>query len=103
LLKIAVLSTFILVSFFEIAGWWRLALVYSGILEKVGTINTGIGFLSPTIGNVALVLDRLRALAFPQGAVILYAIAFGLRSVLSVWTIFFLQFSPLGMCSLDIS
>ena len=88
LLKIAVISAFVPVSFFEIAGWWRSALVYNGILEKVGTINTGIGFLTPTVGNVALVLNRLRALAFPQGAVILYAMAFVLRSALSIWTYF---------------
>ena len=92
-LKIAVLSAFALITFFEISGWWRSALVYSGIVEKVGTMKTGIGFLTPTVDNVALVLDRLRALAFPQGAVILYVIAFLLRSALAVWAIFFLPSS----------
>ena len=62
-------------------------------MEKVGTMKTGIGFLTPTVDNVALVLDRLRALAFPQGAVILYVIAFLLRSALAVWAIFFLPSS----------
>lgn len=95
-LKIALLSAFVLVSFFEIAGWWRSALVYSGIVEKVGTSQTGIGFLAPTVGNVALVLDRLRALAFPQGAMILYVLALLLQSILVVWTIFFLPLPPAG-------
>jgi hypothetical protein len=92
-LKIAVLLAFALITFFEVAGWWRSALIYSGIVEKVGTIKTGIGFVSPTVDNVALVVDRLRALAFPQGAMILYVITVLLRSALAVWTIFFLPSS----------
>jgi hypothetical protein len=89
-LKVFALSAFMLVSLFELVGWWTLAQVYSGIVEKVGDIKTGIGYLTPTMGNVALVFDRLRALAFPEVAVILYLGAVVLRSALGVWIIFFL-------------
>jgi hypothetical protein len=90
--KIALLSAFALVSVFDVAGWWRSALLYSGLVEveKVGLILTSSGFVPPTRGNIASVLDRLRTLAFPHGAVLLYVIAFLIRSVLVVRTIFFL-------------
>jgi hypothetical protein len=86
--KLALVFALALVSFFDVAGWWRLALVYSGIVEKVGTFQTGIGFLTPTIDNLTLVIDRLHALSFPQGAMIFYGVAFLLRLTLAAWTIF---------------
>lgn len=94
LLKEATLIAFALLSVFEAAGWWRSALVYSGVVEKVGNLQTGIGFLSPTIDALTLVLDRLRTLAFPHVAVILYGMAFLLRSALATWVIFSLPPLP---------
>lgn len=95
--KIALLSAFALVSFFDVAGWWRSALVYSGLVEveKAGLSLTSRGFVSPTMGNIALVLDRLRTLAFPHGAMLLYVMALLVRSALAVRTIFFLS-SPIS-------
>jgi hypothetical protein len=89
-LQVATLIAFTLLSFFEAAGWWRSALVYSGFLQKVGTLQTGVGFLPPTVDNMAIVLERLRSLAFPRVAVALYVTAFLLRAALVTWVIFFL-------------
>jgi hypothetical protein len=89
-LKVVTLVAFIALSFFEAAGWWRSALVYSGFLQKVGTLQTGVGFLPPTVDNLAFVFDRLCSLAFPHAAVMLYGTAFLLRSALVTWVIFFL-------------
>jgi hypothetical protein len=88
MLKVALLCAFVLTSLFDIAGWWRSALVYSGVVEKVGAIQTGVGFLPPTASNIAFILNRLQAIAFPQGAAILYATALLLRSTLVTWAIF---------------
>ena len=86
----ALLSALALVSLFDIAGWWRSAVVYSGLveLEKTGLKLTSRGFVPPTIGNITLVLDRLRTLGFPHGAVTLYVMALLVRSALVVGTIF---------------
>jgi len=102
--KIALLSAFALVSFFDAAGWWRSALVYSGLVEveKAGLRLSSRGFVLPTIGNIALVLDRLRTLAFPHGAMLLYVMALLVRSALAVGTIFFLS-SPFEMLSPEIN
>jgi hypothetical protein len=92
------------VSFFDAAGWWRSALVYSGLVEveKAGLRLSSRGFVPPTIGNIALVLDRLRTLAFPHGAMLLYVIALLVRSALAVGTIFFPS-SPFEMLSPEIN
>jgi hypothetical protein len=98
--KIALLSAFALMSLFDVAGWWRSALLYSGLVrvKEVGLRLTNGGFVLPTMGNITLVLERLRALAFPHGAVLLYLIALLIRSALAVWTIVFLS-SPFQMLS----
>ena len=89
-LKVGTLVAFVALSFFEVVGWWRSALVYSGFLQKVGVLQTGVGFLPLTVDNLVVVLDRLRSLAFPQVALILYVTAFLLRSALVTWVIFVL-------------
>jgi len=89
-LKVTTFMAFVALSFFEAAGWWRSPLVYSGFFQKVGTLQTGVGFLPPTVDNLAIVLDRLRWLAFPHAAVTLYVTAFLLRIALVTWVIFFL-------------
>jgi hypothetical protein len=90
-LKLAILLAFALVSFFDVAGVWRSALVYGGIIKKIGTIKTGVGFLVPTIGNAAMVIDRLGTLTFPRTAAILYGIAIFQRFALAAWAISFVS------------
>ena len=72
--------------------------MYSGLveLEKTGLKLSSRGFVPPTIGNITLVLDRLRTLGFPYGAVTLYVMALLVRSALVVGTIFSLS-SPFQM------
>lgn len=102
--KIALFFSFALISFFDIAGWWRSALLYSGLVEvqKVGLRLTTRGFVPPTTGNIALVLNRLRTLSFPDGATLFYVTAFLVRSALAFGTIFFLS-SPFQMLSPEIN
>lgn len=67
---------------FEAYGWWYSMQVYSGIVVKVGTSKTGIGYVPPTIGNISLVLSRLDELVYPLGAVVCYGFATLIRVVM---------------------
>jgi hypothetical protein len=62
--------------------------VFSGEIYKVGTLQTGVGFLFPTPENIGLVIDRLHGLAFPRAAFIVYGVASALRLALVSWLIF---------------
>ena len=86
--KLALFAAFLLLLFFDMAGWWRSALVYSGLLRKVGEMSTGVGWIPPTPANTLLVRERLQTLVFPDEAIILYAAASGLRLALIMWVIF---------------
>ena len=87
-LRMVTLCGFVLLLFFEATGWWRSALVFSGEIYKVGTLQTGVGFLFPTPEHIGLVIDRLHGLVFPRAAFIVYTVAFALRLALVSWLIF---------------
>jgi hypothetical protein len=86
--KLATLAAFAFLLFFDLTGWWRSALVYSGFLRKVGEISRGVGWIPPTTANMLLVHERLQMLVFPWEAIILYTVAFVLRLAIITWVIF---------------
>lgn len=92
--KLATFVAFVFLLFFDLTGWWRSALVYGGILKKVGETSTGVGWIPPTAANVLLVCDRLQTLVFPRGAATLYAVASVLRLSIVTWTVFPSRRSP---------
>ena len=73
---------------FEVAGWWQSALVYGGIMRKVGQVPAGVGFVPPTPANIALVVGRVRELMPTDIALMLYGGAVLLRTVLVAWVAF---------------
>jgi hypothetical protein len=72
-----------MLTLFELAGWWKLLLLYSGILVKVGSIKTGVGFVLPSVDVFLIVLERLQSFSFPALSLVLLAAALLLRSLLT--------------------
>ena len=72
-----------MLTLFELSGWWKLLLLYSGILTKVGSIKTGVGFVFPSIDSFLIVVDRLQSFSFPVLSFVLLVAALLLRSVLT--------------------
>lgn len=87
-LRIITLIIITLFLFFEISGWWFSALVYSGIVKKMGACKTGIGLLPLTPQNLLYVLHRLRGVVFPCWAVFLYIVSLIIKSFLAIKIIF---------------
>ncbi len=71
---------------FEASGLWYSCQVYAGTVAKLGGNKTGVGGLAPTPGNVALVLERLSAFAFPYWAAACYVASFVARGAL-IWIV----------------
>lgn len=87
-LRTLTLCVFLSLLLFEAAGWWRSALVYSGVTEKLGTLPSGVGFLFPLPANVLFVMQRLQDLVFPYAALVLYLISACIRISLVSWVVF---------------
>ncbi len=68
---------------FEASGLWYSCQVYAGIVAKLGDNKTGVGALLPTLGNVALVLERLGAFSFPWCAAACYLASLVARGALA--------------------
>ncbi len=73
---------------FEVSGLWYSCQVYAGVVAKLGDNKTGIGGLAPTPGNIAMVLERLGAFAFPTCAAVCYGASLVARAALA-WLVLF--------------
>jgi hypothetical protein len=67
---------------FELLGWWKQLLLFSGILVKMGTEKSGVGFVFPSAAVLGEVVDRLSGLGWPGLTLAGVLVAVVLRAVL---------------------
>lgn len=63
---------FVILIIFEMEGFWREVLAYSGIWYKTSTNAFGVGYVVPTLTNIQLALARHEQLAISLPAMILF-------------------------------
>ena len=77
-----------LVFAFEVSGWWFLMQIFSGVVEKAGSINRGVGAVSLTPANLRFAIENLKDLAFPWLANLFYIASIVVKGML-LWLAIF--------------
>jgi len=65
---------------FELVGWWKQLLLYSGVLAKLGDAKSGSGLVLPSLTAISTVVERLGLLSWPLAAIGIVTAALFIRT-----------------------
>jgi len=69
-----------LMVFFELLGWWKQLLLYSGLLAKIGEVKEGVGLVAPGLAVLVEIAERLALLSWPLPALAAIVMALLIRT-----------------------